>query len=301
MDQPAEIVTEQTAPVSTNVPLPVPAKKPSKNFLILLMVLFLASGLVYAGMQIGKKQSQISVLPTPIPTEVLVPTSPVSTPDCQGDSDCVLVMNIKKCCSCPFAVNKEELEKNKDLIKWPKITLEEIPTPPGGCKDIVCSPCPRWDKAVCESGVCKEIADLTPTLDSTVGWKTYTYPSKTGESYAVKYPSSWTTLEAGGVEGISVEFKSDNGIGSVSIFRSNKYNKEPIDQWLIDKKIISSLAEAQDINVGDVVGKKLIQHKEGLGDVYLPYDQYLFIFTNQLNSANQSVFNQILSTFKFLE
>ena len=281
-----------------------PPKSWPKIILIVILGLIFAGGLVYTGVQIGKKQPQISVSPTPMPTGVLNPTT--ERIDCQTDSDCVLVIGKKECCSCPTPVNKSELARDKNLKIYHPGEIRE--TPEECNKNIACSPCPWWTKAVCESGLCRGAADLsqtpsslvsTPTTDPTAGWKTYTYPSKTGESYAVEYPSSWATLEAGGVEGVSVEFRSDNSIGSVSIFRSNKYNKEPIGQWLIDKKIISSLAEVQEISVSGVVGKKLIQHKEGFGDVYLPYGQYLFIFTNQLNLANQSIFDQILSTFRF--
>lgn len=83
---------EQTNPVqvesvtlvapAVNQP-PVSPKKSNKSFLVILLAilgLILAGGLVYAGVQIGKKQSLISVSPTPMPTEVLIPTIPISTP-----------------------------------------------------------------------------------------------------------------------------------------------------------------------------------------------------------------------------
>lgn len=77
MDQPAQIITEPPPPVSVNLQPSSPVPKSKKGPLVILLVisgLILAGGLVYAGMQIGKKQSQISSLPTPIPTEVLIPT-----------------------------------------------------------------------------------------------------------------------------------------------------------------------------------------------------------------------------------
>jgi len=108
-------------------------------------------------------------------------------------------------------------------------------------------------------------------------------------------------LEASGVEGSSVEFKSNNDIGSVSIFRSNNYYQEPVEQWMINKKYIFSLNEVQDITVGSIVGKKLIKANKNVNSVFLPFGRYLFIFTNQLSADNQKIFDQILSTFKFLD
>lgn len=79
MDQPAQIITETVptpAPVSVNIQ-PPPSPKPKKGFLIFflsILGLILAGGLVYAGMQIEKKQNQVPFSPTPVPTEVLIPT-----------------------------------------------------------------------------------------------------------------------------------------------------------------------------------------------------------------------------------
>lgn len=209
MGQPQQIINESTPPlVPPNIQPPISLKKSNKGPLaILLMVLglILAGCLVYAGYKLGRLYRE------PAKAQRI---------DCQSDSDCVLVTNKKDCCSCPTPVNKEELEKNKDLIKWPKITLEVIPTPPGGCKNVVCSPCPWWNKAICESGVCKGAADLSPTPSpfistptpdlyteqgrkATAGWKTYT---NTKYGFLIKYPTNFEFLESALMGDFIVDF-----------------------------------------------------------------------------------------------
>lgn len=164
-----------------------PPKPLLKIILISLFGLILASGLIYTGVQIGKKQPQISAYPTP------TPTAQTERIDCQTDSDCVLVIGKKDCCSCPTPVNKSELARNENL----KIYQQgEILEKGRECEDIACSPCPWWNKAICESGLCKGVADLTltppsiPTSapDQTAEWKTY---KDKLYGYAINFPSSW--------------------------------------------------------------------------------------------------------------
>lgn len=76
MDQPGQIINEDTiTPPGVSSAVQLPPSKPKGLIIIffVILVLILAGSLVYAGIQIGKKQSQVAVLPTPVPTKVLVP------------------------------------------------------------------------------------------------------------------------------------------------------------------------------------------------------------------------------------
>jgi len=187
----------QQAPVQNPVPVAVQPRPPkSRAKMGLLFLGLVAFGcLVFAGYQFWQAKN--------LERERGRRIGGINVYDlhCQTNSDCVLAQSLEKdaCCHCPFAVSNTELEKNKDLIKWPKITLEEIPTPPGGCKDIVCKPCAYFPKASCLKQKCTVISSelmptptlealATPTPDPMVGWKTYT---NTKYGYTVKYPEGW--------------------------------------------------------------------------------------------------------------
>jgi len=331
MDQPDQITTETiTAPPPVSVDIQPPSK-PKKSFLIIFLVilgLILAGGLVYAGMQIGKKQSQIPVVPTP----TVVPEE-LQGFSCQSDLDCVLARNIKQCCSCPFAANNEELEKNKDLIKWPKITLEEIPTPPGGCKDIACSPCPYWSKAICVSGICKEVAEdqvvvvketPTPTPDSDLmaGWKTYTNKENGIE---FKYPPEWEAKALPGwtlnvfLESHPFEIpKATEFMTSIQVEFNEVMNTITNEKYFQEKtleegtKRIESLYDPKTMTRSDLVvgGKKAVQISGLWGPGMLEgryFKETLIQMEDKLlivsltNKEFEDIYNQILSTFKFLD
>lgn len=103
---------------------------------------------------------------------------------CQEDSDCVLVIDKGGCCSCPTAVNKSELDRNKNLRIFLPEEMEEAQEVRPECKNIICSPCAFWNKAVCVSGVCRGAYEESesPTAD----WKTYTNKE---HGFSIKYPS----------------------------------------------------------------------------------------------------------------
>lgn len=157
----------------------------------------------------------------------------------------------------------------------------------------------------------------TPSVENeTIGWNTYMYPSKTGESYEVKYPQDWSYFEASGVEGTSVTFQkgqySETNFSpetNISIGRTANASKVSLDQWLLDNNILprsgDPVIEVSEVVVGGIRGKQLISAKDGGRVVYLAYGNYVFKITETLTGGDieqtKEVFDQILSTFRFLE
>ena len=305
MDQPAQIVT-QTPPAggpplaSPPIQPPVFPKKASKIPLILVVVLIITVvgiGAFWLGRSLS--EPKISVVPTP----TVVPETQGFS--CQTDSDCVLVRNIKQCCSCPQAVNKEELEKNKDLLKFPHLTLEMIPTPPGGCKDKICSPCPEWSKAICVSGICKEAAEdqvvvnetpaPTSSPDLTAGWKTYT---NTKYGFSLKYPSDWSEKIIEENQSLNLLLIAENkkvqmwvskvDMGAHGMEGATKIKSET---YLLDGK------EAKK-DTWEIGNNEMYQGTGILNNGLVYSLEFTYLKNEQIDS--EKTFSQILSAFKFL-
>jgi len=332
MDQPAQIVT-QTPPAggpplaSPPIQPPVFPKKASKIPLILVVVLIITVvgiGAFWLGRSLS--EPKISVVPTP----TVVPETQGFS--CQTDSDCVLVRNIKQCCSCPQAVNKEELEKNKDLLKFPHLTLEMIPTPSGGCKDKICSPCPEWSKAICVSGICKEAAEdqvvvnetpaPTSSPDLTAGWRTY-INKENGIEF--KYPPEWEAKALPGwtlnvfLESHPFEIpKATEFMTSIQVEFNEVMNTITNEKYFQEKtleegtKRIESLYDPKTMTRSDLVvgGKKAVQISGLWGPGMLEgryFKETLIQMEDKLlivsltNKEFEDIYNQILSTFKFLD
>lgn len=206
---------------------------------MVILGLILAGGLVYAGIQIGKKQSQVSYGPIPVPTETLIPTNIVST----------------------------------------------------------------------------------PTPDPTANWKTYINIT---EKYRLRYPQNWFLKESGSmvqifnydvdrVPGRAYDPSRDGNLFKIEIFVEDKYSD--VDKWFNEEK--SKISPVTDkpyefLNVKPITvdSQKGIYFevkdewtKISVGTVVFQSPRNKLIrFNGGLNfPENKTLFNQILSTFKFLE
>ncbi len=150
-------------------------------------------------------------------------------------------------------------------------------------------------------------------------WKTYSHPSKTGESYELKYPATWEYEEADGlidvdgapVGSTSVTFKkitnSANKAKSgsyVAIYRTGKSQKAP--QKAADfSSQESNYNKAKDITISGVAALQITSLRDGGRTISLRYGNYDFSIQESLmgdekdNKETQEVFDQIISTFKF--
>lgn len=269
-----------------------------KIIVCVILGLLVVVGGVCVGIQVGKKQAS-------------------SLEICKQDLDCVLAIDEKDCCRCPKAVNKKDLEKNKNLIKypleqwqeWPMVDLPE-------CRDVVCKPCASNPWAVCLDELCT----VATSRDQTETWKTYTHEEC---GFQIKYPADFAEYQEAG--DIYIErYISDER--NISIRIDLVY---PEDEEI---KEILSLKEGDKINIGAPVGSKdryieriqnrkiddqfVSQYKGNfclidspcLADSVTWYvyfkgkSNYCRIFMDdRALEENRGIFNLILSTFKFLD
>jgi len=226
-----------------------PARNWTKIVLFSFIGVFLASGLVFAGIQIGRKQSQLSIYPTPAPPMVASPT--------------------------PVAA--------------------VIPT---------------------------QVAMPTSISDLTAGWKIFTYQE---EKFSLKYPSSWIITGQDSDSGMilqtsDLKFKDYSNVekgafiyfpyapGNVAWAKSLDDLFIRVNQDSVGKKII---LEETNLTLDGQPAKKRVFKKDNSAEV-----QVVFQYPKTLDGVNYSfiilisevkdfdaprqLFDQILSTFKFL-
>ncbi len=147
----------------------------------------------------------------------------------------------------------------------------------------------------------------TPTVENeTKDWKTYTYPSKTGESYEIKYPQDWSYVESSGVGAAGVEFRKDQySEAYVYVLRRGNADQMSLDQWLEHDKRVESTTTVSGIIVSGIDSILVTDAESGERDVYLAYGNYIFTISETLMGKDaeetKTVFDAMLSTFRFID
>lgn len=148
----------------------------------------------------------------------------------------------------------------------------------------------------------------TPTPNLTADWKTYTYPSKTGESYEIKYPQDWSYGESSGVGAAGVRFQKDQYSETyVYVLRRGNADQKSLDQWLEDdNQWPGDDKRAKSVTTVDGVDSVLLTDVEsGERVVYLAYGNYIFTISETLVGKDaeetKTVFDAMLSTFRFTD
>jgi hypothetical protein len=169
----------------------------------------------------------------------------------------------------------------------------------------------------------QDVQNITPTLlpttiqeqptipfekvDEMKDWKVYR-----GSGYEVKYPSNWDYQET---ESTYVRFQKGEfkkGLPTsetyISIAKKPDPKNSDLKDWLTEEKILpandGSQINATDISVDKTIGKQLISLRDGGKTIYVVYGASVYQISNVLMGENieeaKKVFDQILSTFKFL-
>lgn len=306
MDQPAQIIAETTPippPVSPRPQPPVLPKKTRKIPLIFLVFsgLVLIGGLAFVSYKQKRKETIVN-------QEV----------DCQNDSDCVLMINTKGCCHCPYPIPITKLGKNPDLIKYPMVEEIVLPTCPG----VACEPCAPISKAKCENKKCVLKEEYPSPAPLPIGeWKTYT---NNEFGYEIKYPASWSIASPHGGES-GYECSESPEDASIVEFSKAKLKEcgfiaeqlppqeADITVWSLHQIWESSFQLSQPYEEIIFAGEKAIKYafteKSELPNVqatriYFNHkgEGYLiFLKQTDKNGNYDQIYNQVLATFKFLD
>lgn len=147
----------------------------------------------------------------------------------------------------------------------------------------------------------------TPTIDPTADWETYINENA---KYSYKYPPNWNAatvksgkvLTAGSLFGPNAT--ENSGLGGVEM----KPDTRTVDQYidgLIQNGVIGSILQEK-LTINGIDGIK-VKHSGGgapLNGYSLYFKKDIYIYTIYINSWDNSDvvnFDQILSTFKFVE
>jgi len=163
--------------------------------------------------------------------------------------------------------------------------------------------------------VAPTVSESIPTLDPTAGWKTYT---NTKYNYQLKYPSSWEIYLPRGLSSLGLE-----GLTEVDFYPQGKNSILTINVLTATPQtIISDLEssrwgrtseslEMEEIEIAGIKGKKISGTDVPTGGALLrvifskdnlTYDVLLKLRSEEINLGyTGDTFNQILSTFKFLD
>lgn len=78
---------------------------------------------------------------------------------CQKNTDCVLGTRIDKCCDGPKAYSKKAVEEDFGLALYER-KLDYRQLRPRNCRQVFCSACAFFTKAICSLGTCQGITTL---------------------------------------------------------------------------------------------------------------------------------------------
>ncbi len=152
----------------------------------------------------------------------------------------------------------------------------------------LCSPCPACER--CEQAINQ------PSTDPTAGWKTYTN-EKYG--YSLKYPTDWQYKERELTIAAQEVWFGNKNLENIITFYVNK------DKYLTEEKITCLQKGGKEIMVGE--NKGLIEYfpdGQNPAQDFVCFEkrgrsyEFQYVYSTSVDSKN--LFNQILSTFKFL-
>ena len=260
----------------------------------------------------------ILLLQTIQPTQTSTPQEPrissgvaqVDAEDqvCETDIDCERVETHCNDCSCGAAVNRDSVQKYNDLYG------ETCRNYRGAVCEFYCeTPFPR-----CVNNRCVLSAEKGPFSD-TSNWQTYRNDEF---GFEVKYPEGWKTLWSLGMgsAGLSVNPPNKEGIFSTSNIslswgyeingeKINEITEEDIEETLEKFKAVVDNFQQENIVINDVsaVRARGLNNEEilvGTKNVIILFIHKDILYTISYSSINgdyEREFNQILSTFRFID
>ncbi|MFC1711565.1 hypothetical protein ACFLZ1_03195 [Patescibacteria group bacterium] len=127
------------------------SKKPFILSLLLGLGLIVISLLYYI---FPEKQGQTrdlnkSIFVSPAPKKEVIKKG-----TCSKNSDCMLVVRLDKCCSCPQVILKDKFIKSSILVEY-KHSKDYSGSKTVDCENVDCFPCFPAQSAACEEGVCE--------------------------------------------------------------------------------------------------------------------------------------------------
>lgn len=141
---------EGTQEVIQETPEPIVEKKEKpwfKPLLFSILGLISAAGLVFAGYQLGRIQYAREQARQILEQEELT--------RCNQDGDCVLAIRLNTCCSCPQAISRQVLLKNKSWVEY-EFGKDYSQEKRKSCQNVQCKPCSSPEQGlVCLSGHCQ--------------------------------------------------------------------------------------------------------------------------------------------------
>ncbi|MFC1727188.1 hypothetical protein ACFL0Y_01570 [Patescibacteria group bacterium] len=109
---------------------------------------------------------------------------------CKKDNDCVLAINLDRCCSCPEPVLSSKVESDKKLVVYQdniNFALERSLD----CSQANCPPCSLLEGARCRAQECEGVAKEAAN-SKTAGWLTY---QNFDLGFKVKHPQGVRVFE----------------------------------------------------------------------------------------------------------
>lgn len=73
---------------------------------------------------------------------------------CNQNIDCVLVIRLDECCSCPYVVTRKQLEKDKNLTVY-IYGKNYNPEKKVDCQNTICAPCQFINEVMCLRSQCQ--------------------------------------------------------------------------------------------------------------------------------------------------
>jgi len=242
---------------------------------------------------------------------------------CTKDADCVLGIQTSQCCSCPQAVNHQQIGKNKWLLYESEVNYSSFK--PVLCGIVACGPCPQQsDSFTCLNNQCT----ILPSASSeSTDWKTY-FTKNLGIS--LNYPSNWYVVEnlnetkQSNFYALRIEETKDSWANSIRVMKFSsligqqndsieQFGEKKIQWEMLNLPGISKnspeLIKKEPINLNGLNGYKFLLKFNNLTEIDYEYQSEVFLYNQQkeyqytiiLAGDNQSILNQILSTFKFTE
>ena len=173
-------------------------------------------------------------------------------------------------------------------------------------------------KDLAQSKIVQVKATPTPTPEPKLIWQTYT---NSDYKYSVDYPGDWEVLEAGPAEDLlqEVTFYETSQSAAPAAFKirvlDNPQNKN-LDDWSKDYQV--PLVADPNVNLAQVVGdatlggepaKKILINGPGSKEtvfVSLHNEVIYYAFFSEIAGSSETerllvIFNQILSTFQFVD
>jgi hypothetical protein len=150
----------------------------------------------------------------------------------------------------------------------------------------------------------KEEAKLTTgtIANETANWKTYT-----NEKYGfeIKYPAEGKVVDGSESEGCRI-FPlypvSDERSNPIDISVDENPNDLTLNQWIEKEEKGLTIEEKETIFIGGVEGVKYFAHNGGVYPHTVLIKKGKFIYRiDGFREFNDQIFNQILSTFKFID